>query len=624
MKTLMRMTTLITAVLAALISSPMVPAMAADEWHHAMSLIGTPQYAPDFKHFDWVNPAAPKGGSVTLADYSPFDTLNGIPAGANVAPGFTIFGGLIYDSLMADSADEGSTEYGLLAEAASYPEDRSSVTYRLRKEARFNDGTPVTPEDVIWSFQKSKDISPFWGQYYKNVEKAEKTGERDVTFRFTVKGNRELPQIVGQLGILPMHWWTGKDTKGNQRDLSKATTEIPVGSGPYRIKSVELGRNIVYERVPDYWGKDLPLNVGQNNLDTIKFITYGDQTVAFEAFKVGEVDFHAENSAKRWATGYDFKAITTGAVKKEVYPLKTPQGMQGFSFNLRRAKFADRRVREAFDLAFDFEWSNKNLFYGQYTRAPSYFTNSEYVASGLPSGRELEILNEVKDKVPPEVFSTEYKNPVNATPDDLREHIRKALQLLKDAGWESKGGVMTNVKTGEALTVEVLLSDNTFERILNPYFQGLKRIGVTGTIRVVDEAQYVQRDKSFDYEMVIGRFAQSDSPGNEQREFWGSAAADLPGSRNAMGIKDPAVDKLIDHVILAKDHADLVAATKALDRVLLWNHYLVPQWYLPSARLAYWDKFRHPEHGPSRSDGFPTVWWFDKDAAAKIDAAKGK
>jgi len=606
---------------ALILAAPLAPAaFAADEWHHALSLIGTPQYPADFKHFNWVNPDAPKGGSVTMADIGGFDTLNTLPPGANSASGL----GLIYESLMIGSLDEPETEYGQLAESVSYPEDRSSVTYRLRKQARFNDGTPVTQDDVIWSFEKSKEISPFFTEYYKNVASAEKVGEHDVLFKFSVKGNHELPHIVGQLTVYPRHWWEGKDASGRQRDISKSLLEAPVGSGPYRIKSFDAGHSIIYERVPDYWGKDLPVNIGQNNLDTIRFVTYGDPTVAFEALKAGEVEFRAENSSKNWATGYDFKAVTAGAVKKELYPLKTPQGIQGLAFNIRKAKFSDPRVREAFNLAFDFEWSNKNLFFGQYTRSPSYFTNSEYASVGLPAGRELELLNEVKDQVPPEVFTKEYKNPVNANDSDLREHFHQALELLKQAGWVIKGGSLVNEKTNEPMTLEVLMDDNTFERILNPYFQNLKRLGIAANIRLVDAAQFVQRTKNFEYDSVIGVFGESDSPGNEQRDVWTSAAADAPGSRNLIGIKNPAVDKLVDHIILAKDHDELVAACRALDRVLLWNHYLVPNWYLAGARIAYWDKYRRPEHGPSHSDGFPTIWWYDAAAAAKVDAAKVK
>jgi microcin C transport system substrate-binding protein len=557
---------------------------------------------------------------VTMSDADPYDNFNTLPPGGNPPSAL----GLIYDTLMHASIDEGSTTYGLIAEAASYPEDRSSVTYRLRKGARFHDGSPLTADDVIWSFEKSKDISPFYGQYYKNVIKAERTGDNEVTFRFDVKGNRELPQIVSEFAIFSKAWWTGKDAKGNPRDISKGSTEIPLGSGPYRIKSAEAGKNIVYERVADYWAKDLPSIKGQWNFDTIRFTTYSDPNVEFEAFKAGEVEFRRENSSKRWAQQYDFKGIVSKAAKKEFYPLNIPQGLQGFTFNIRKPQFADRRVREALGLAFDFEWSNKNLFFGQYTRSPSYFTSSEYASSGLPTGRELELLNEVKDKVPAEVFTTEYKNPVNETPEALRDHTRAALALLKDAGWEIKSGNLVNAKTGAPMTLEFLVDSDTFDRVINPYFQNLKRLGINGTIRRVDGAQYVQRVRSFDYDMLLNTFAQSESPGNEQRDFWGSAAADIQGTRNLIGINDAAVDKLIDHIILAKDHADLVAACKALDRVLIWNHFMVPNWHIPAARIAYWDKFRHPEKPPSRDPGFMQVWWYDKDAGPKIDAMKGK
>jgi microcin C transport system substrate-binding protein len=614
----MRKSSLLTALFAALVT--ITPALAADEWHHALSLVRPPKYGPDFKHFDWVNPNAPKGGSVTMADSDPYDSFNFVPTGINPPSGI----GLVFETLTQQSLDEAGTAYGLLAEAMSYPEDRSSATYRLRKEARFQDGTPVLPEDVIWSFERWKEINPQYSQYYKNVTKAEQTGEREVTFRFDVKGNRELPQIIGEFIVFAKHWWLAKDKNGVARDISKSTTEWPVGSGPYKIKSADIGKNVVYERDTTYWGKDLPLNVGMWNFDTIKYTTYSDPTVQFEAFKAGEVEFRAENSSKRWAQDYDFKGIKSGGVKKEKYELQIPEGMQGFAFNLRRPKFSDPRVRYAFNLAFDYEWSNKNLFFGQYTRAPSYFSNSEFAATGLPQGRELEFLNEVKDKVPAEVFTKEFKNPLNNTPEDLREHFRMALQLLKEAGWEIKNGVQTNTKTGEALTVEFLEFDDTYDRIFNPYIQSLKRIGVSASIRRVDSAQYIQRMKAFDFDVFVDRKGESESPGNEQREFWGSAAADIPGSRNEMGIKNPAVDTLIERIALAKDREELIAACRALDRVLLWNHYLVPNWFLAASRLAYWDKFRHPNPGPTRDPGFPNVWWYDKDAAAKADALKGK
>jgi microcin C transport system substrate-binding protein len=588
------------------------------KWVTAMSLVDTPKHPGDFKHFDWVNPAAPKGGSVTLEDPGGFDTLNFYPTGANVAPGIA----LIYDQLMISSPDEPSTSYAMLAERVSYPADFSSVTYQLRPAARFSDGKPVTPEDVIWSFDMRRKIDPQSAKYYQNVVSAEKTGDHEITFKFDVKGNRELPFIVGETIVLPKHFWEAKDAAGKPRDLTKAIFEPLVASGPYKIKSVEVGRAITYVRNPDYWAKDLPIAIGQWNLDEIRFVSYQDPSVAFEAFKAGEIEFRAENSAKNWATGYEFPALKAGAVKKELLTLKDPQPMQSFAFNIRRSKFADPRVRRAIGMAFDFELSNKNLFFGQYKRTSSYFENQELASTGLPSGRELEILNTVKDQIPPEVFTTEFKNPVNATEGDFRKNLREAGDLLKAAGWSLKNGVLTNDKSGEALKFEFLLYDELFERITNPFVQNLKRLGIQATIRVIDVPQFIQRVEGHDFDVIVHSFAQSESPGNEQRDFWGSVAADIKGSRNVVGIKNPGIDKLIDTIIFAKDRAELIAASRALDRVLLWNYYVVPQYHTPSERLAYWDKFRRPDKIPSRSYAFPQVWWYDAAAAPKVDAAK--
>ena len=601
------------------VSAPGLAAAGDPVWHHALSLVGEVEYGPDFKHFKWVNPDAPKGGTVTMSAIGTYDTFNPYPVGANTPAGL----GLVTESLMAPSLDEPSTQYGLIAEAASYPDDYSSVTFRLRKEARFQDGQPVTPEDVVFSLEKQKEVSPLAAQYYKNVIKTEKTGDNEVTFTFDVKGNRELPQIMGQLDIIPKHFWTGTGKDGKPRDISKSTLEPPIGTGPYKIKSFDAGRSIVFERDPNYWAKDLPVSVGMWNVDEIKFSYFRDTTVAFEAFKSGQIDFYPESSAKSWATAYDFPTLKSGDVVKRRIDLKTPEAMQAFVFNTRRERFADPRVRKALLLAFDFEWSNKNLFYDQYTRTSSYFQNTELASSGLPQGRELEILTELKDKVPPEVFTTEYKNPVNATPEDFRGHLREASQLLKDAGWTISGGKLVNAK-GEVFTIEFLLDTPTWERIVLPYIKNLERLGIKATIRQVDDTQYVQRAEGFDYDAVVMTFAQSESPGNEQRFFWGSAAADQKGSRNFIGIKNPAVDALIDKIIFAKDRAELVAATHALDRVLLWNYYCVPQWHVPYERVAYWDKYKRPDPGPSRSTGFPNVWWYDKEAAAKVEPKQKK
>ena len=585
---------------------------------HAVSLIGRPKYSPDFQHFDYVNPDAPKAGLVRMAEIGSFDSLNPILYKGEAAAGL----GLIYETLMQDSLEESSTSYGLIAEWASYPVDYSSVTFKLREDARWHDGTPITPEDVVYSLEVNKAANPRMALYYKNVSRAEVTGPNQVTFTFDVKGNRELPMIMGQLTILPKHYWTGKDANGNQRDPLKTTLDPPLGSGPYRIKQVTPARTISYERVPDYWGKDLPVNRGQWNFDEIRFDYYRDETVAFESFKAGNLDYHQETSAKNWATAYDFAAVREGWVKRQEVPIKSAQPMQCFVFNLRHPQLADRRVRQAFNLAFDFEWANKTLFYGQYTRVSSYFQGSELAApSELPQGRELEILNEVKDQVPPEVFTAVHTNPVNNSPEDLRANLRKAMQLLKDAGYEVKDGVLTNTKTGQPLTVEFLLVSPLFERIVQPYIDNLDRIGIKAKLRMVDSAQYTRRVDGFDYDIIVGNFPQSDSPGNEQRDFWGSEAANREGSRNLIGIKDPAIDKLVDHVIFAKNREELVAASRALDRVLLWNDFVVPQWFAPKVRIAYWNRYGQPETLPGLTPGFMQVWWLDKEKAAQLPGA---
>jgi microcin C transport system substrate-binding protein len=588
------------------------------ERHRAISLIGTPKYPADFKHFDYVNPDAPKGGFVRMANIGSFDSLNPILYKGEAAAGL----GLVFESLMADSLAEPSTSYGLIAEWAAYPPDFSSVTFKLRPEARWHDGTPITPDDVIYSLEVNKAANPRMALYYKNVSRAEATGPNEVTFTFDVKGNRELPMIMGQLTILPKHYWTGKDAHGNQRDPLKTTLEPPLGSGAYRIKQASPGRTISYERVPDYWGKDLPVNRGQWNFDEIRFDYYRDDTVAFESFKAGNLDYHQETSAKNWATAYDFAAIRDGWIKRQEVPIRSAQSMQCFVFNIRRQQFVDRRLRQAFNLAFDFEWANKNLFYGQYARISSYFQGTELAAPAeLPHGRELEILNEVKDQVPPEVFTQVHRNPVNTSEDDMRGNLRKAVQLLKEAGYEVKGGVLVNTKTGQPLTVEFLLVSPLFERIVQPYIGNLERLGIKGTLRMVDSAQYTRRLDGFDYDIVVGNFSQSNSPGNEQRDFWGSEAAAREGSQNLIGVKDPAIDKLVDHVIFAKDREELVAATNALDRVLLWNDFVVPQWFSPMVRIAYWDRYGQPQTLPALTPGFPQVWWFDREKADRTGAS---
>ncbi|MHB2166661.1 extracellular solute-binding protein [Alsobacter sp. R-9] len=598
------------------------PAVAQqDPWRHALSLMGEPRYAPDFKAFDYVNPNAPKGGTARLARQGAFDNFNPVVAGVKgqIEAGV----GLVYEQLTDQSLDEVSTAYGLLAEAMRHPPDYSSVTYRLRAEARWHDGKPVTPEDVIFSLDAYKANSPMYAFYFQHVVKAEKTGEREVTFTFDQPGNRELPQIVGQLTILPKHWWEGTAPDGRKRDIRQTTLEPPMGSGPYRLKGFDAQRNAVYERVPDYWGKSIPVRVGTNNFDEMRFEYYRDSTVLVEALKGDQYDFRIENSAKNWATAYDFPAVKDGKVVKEEFAERASGRMQAFAFNLRRAKFQDPRVRRAFNFAFDFEEMNKQIFFGQYQRIDSYFEGTELASSGLPEGKEKEILESVKDKVPAEVFTTPYTNPVAGNPNAVRENLREADRLLKEAGWEIRNGKRVNARTGEHLTVEFLGFDPTTERYVLFYKPSLERLGIGVSLRVVDPSQYENRMRDFDFDVTTELWAQSLSPGNEQRDFWGSRAAGTPGSRNVLGIKDAGIDALIDRIIFAKDREELVAATKALDRVLLAHQFVVPQWTYPYTRTVRWNRFGRPDPMPKYSaPAFPTIWWWDAELAKKTGSAR--
>jgi microcin C transport system substrate-binding protein len=582
---------------------------------HALTLFSDIKYPADFKHFDYVNPSAPKGGKLRLGIVGSFDSLNPYSVSGD---SIGVHGA---ETLLTSSLDEPSTEYGLVAESVWHPEDFSSVVFRLRPSARFHDGTPMTPEDVVWSMTTLRKINPVYNGYYKNVEKAEKTGDHEVTFTFSEKGNRELPLITGQLPVLSQDWWTGKDAKGKDRNIEAITLEAPIGSGAYKVTEVKPGTSITLSRVEDYWGKDLPINVGQDNFDTIEYIFFRDANVAFEAFKADQFDYRLETSSLLWATGYDFPAIKSGRCIKEEITLRNVEGMQSWAFNLRRTKFQDARVRQAFNLAFDFEWSNTNLFYAQYTRSRSFFNNSDLEAKGLPSAEELVLLEPLRDKLPPEVFTTEYSNPVNKTPQDRRKNLREAARLLTEAGWmvAQEGGksLLKNGK-GEKLEVEFLLDSPLFERIALPYIQQLELLGIAAKLRTVDDSQYNRQLQNYEYDIIVGGWGQSLSPGNEQRYFWGSEAADQPGSRNYLGIKNPAVDTLIDAVIFAKDRAALITACRALDRALIWNHYVVPMWYVPYERVARWDRFSHPEKMPDYSTGFPSIWWWDEAKAAKV------
>jgi microcin C transport system substrate-binding protein len=584
-------------------------------WTHGLSLFGDVKYPANFPHFDYVNPVAPKGGAVRRTAIGTFDNFNMVVAGVKGAIGSI---GEIYEALTISSLDEVSTQYGLLAEAMSYPEDYSSVTYRLRKEAKWHDGKPVTPDDVIFSLEAFKKYHPFYSAYYRHVTKAEKAGPRGIKFTFDAPGNRELPQILGQLTVLPKHYWEGKDAAGKPRDIGVTTLEPPVSSGPYKIKSFVPGRTIVLERVKDYWGNGVNINVGRNNFDELRYEYFRDSTVALEAFKGDQIDWRTENSAKNWATAYDFPAVTDKRVVLEEFPNRSVGIMQGFAFNIRRDKFKDPRVRRAMNFAFDFEEMNRQIFFGQYTRIASYFEGTELASSGLPQGRELEILETVRDGVPPEVFTTQYSNPVGGSPEKVRANLREGLQLLKSAGYEIKDRKLVDGKTGAPFELELLSYDPNFERVMLFFKPTLERMGMTVSVRTVDATQYENRLRNWDFDVVVNSWPESLSPGNEQREFWGSQAADMPGSRNIIGIKDAAIDKLIERVIFTKDRDDLVAATKALDRVLLWHHFVVPQWTYGKTRTARWDRFGRPAEMPKYGmSAFPDIWWFDADKADK-------
>ncbi|NQV79062.1 MAG: ABC transporter substrate-binding protein [Alphaproteobacteria bacterium] len=580
---------------------------------HALVQFGEPKYGPGFTHFDYVNPAAPKGGQLRQLATGTFDTLNPFILKGTPASGI----GLIFESLLTGSADEidTSAEYGLIAKSIEVPEDYSWVIFNLRPEARWHDGKPITADDVVFSFDTlTKKGHPFYRQYYGSVAMAEKINDHRVKFTFRGPTNRELPNIVGQLSILPKHYY-------ESIDFTETSLEPPVASGPYRIKRFEPGRFIEYERVADYWGATLPVNVGRYNFDNVRFDYYRDATVAREAFKSYEFDTYLEFSAKDWATGYDFPAFRNGLVKKEEIPDLTSPGMQSFVFNTRREIFSDRRVRQALGLAFDFEWSNKALFYDQYKRTTSYFENMELASSDLPSGTELEYLTPFKAQVPEEVFTTPFNVPKTDASGNPRRQLRDAARLLKSAGWEIRGGTLTHPETGKTLSFEILLIQPSLERVVLPFISNLEKLGVKATVRTVDTSQYQSRQDSFDYDMIVTTFRQSFSPGNEQRDFWGSASADLSGGRNLAGIKDPVVDALIEKIITAPNRDSLIAATRALDRVLLWGFYVIPQFYVPVDRLAFWDKFGRPETRPKF--GFDTFsWWIDPQKLSRVESGR--
>ena len=576
---------------------------------HAISMHGDPKYDENFLNLEYIDTDSTKGGSIVRSAIGTFDSFNPFILKGTAAAGV----GALYETLTTGSSDEAFTEYGLLAESIEWPDDRSWVSFEIRKEARWHDGEKISADDVIWTFNTLMEKGhPFYKYYYGDVSEVIKENELKVRFNFKNNTNKELVLIVGQLPVLPKHYWKDKN-------FEETTLEIPIGSGPYKIKTFDSGRSITYELNKEYWGfkNNIPIKIGKDNFGTIRYDYYKDRGIEREAFKSGEIDFFSENSSKEWATSYSIDAVEKGLIVKELIQHENPQGMQGFAFNLRKDKFKDRRVRKALSYAFDFEWSNKNLFFDAYKRTDSFFENSELASSGLPSKEELKHLNPYFDILPNEIFSQEFKNPVTDGSGYMREQLQEAAELLKVSGWQLIDGKLIDPSTQENFSFEILLRSPAFERIVFPFKDNLEKLGIDVEVRTIDSAQYQKRLESFDFDMVVQSFSQSLSPGNEQRSFWGSDAADTNGSRNIIGIKNYAVDGLIDSLINAKDRQELITVTKALDRVLLWNYYVIPQWHISSYRVLYWNFFDQPKIKPKYSLGFDT-WWVNNNKFEQV------
>ncbi len=580
---------------------------------HAIAMHGEPKYDKNFLSVEYVNKSALKGGSIVRSAIGNFDSFNPFILKGTSPAG--IFG--LFESLTVGSSDEAFTEYGLLAETIEWPEDRSWVSFTIRKEAVWHDGKAISADDVVWTFNTLMEKGhPFYKYYYGDVSEVIKENEKKVRFNFKTNTNKELVLIVGQLPVLPKHYWKNKN-------FEDTTLDIPIGSGPYKIKSFDSGRSITYELNTEYWGfkNKLPIKLGKDNYGTIRYDYYKDRGIEREAFKSGEIDFFSENSSKEWATSYNIESVEAGLLKKDLIQHENPQGMQGFAFNIRKDIFKDRRVRKALSYAFDFEWSNKNLFFDAYKRTDSFFENSELSSSGLPSKEELMYLNPYFDILPKEVFSKEFKNPITDGSGYMRSQLQEATNLLKDAGWKLSDGQLVHSNSNEIFEFEILLRSPAFERIVLPFRDNLEKLGIKVTVRTIDSAEYQKKIETFDFDMIVQTFSQSLSPGNEQRNYWGSNAADTNGSRNVIGIKNYAIDGLIENLINAKDRKELITLTKALDRVLLWGYYVIPQWHISSYRVLYWDFFDQPNYKPKYSLGFDT-WWINQKRFEQIQSSR--
>ncbi len=578
---------------------------------HAIAMHGEPKYPANYQHFDYANPDAPHGGQIRFATVSPggFDSLNPwIPKGIP-ASGIS----MIYDTLADGSLDEPFSQYGRLAEKMEWPEDRSWVIFDIHPQARFHDGVPVTAEDVRYTFELlTTQGAPFWRFYYHDVKKVDVLSSLRVKFTFANLQNRELIMTVGQMPVLPKHYW-------EKHNFTAGNLEIPLGSGPYRVKSVQAGRQITYERVLDYWGKDLPINRGRFNIDKIIYDYYRDDTVALEALKAGAYDLRVESSAKNWATAYDVPAVKENLLRRQAFQTRLPAGMQGFFLNTRRTPFNDRKVRQALNYAFDFEWLNKTIMYGAYTRTDSYFENSDLAATGLPQGKELALLEPFRAQLPPELFTQPFALPKTDGSGNNRDNLREATRLLAEAGWTVRDNKLMNA-AGQSMSFEILLDNPLFEPHVQSFVQNLKKLGIDARIRLMaDSQQFENRLRKFDFDVIIGRAGQSNSPGNEQRDYWSSLAAKTDDSRNYIGVSDLVVDAMINRIIAAHSRDDLVTATHALDRVLQWGWYVVPHWHLDKLRLAWWDRFGMPKIQPDTGTD-PDYWWFDPARSAAVDA----
>ncbi len=579
------------------------------DYQHGIAMHGDLKYPKGFEKFDYAFKDAYKGGEIKLSSIGTFDNLN-----PYILKGVAAWqAAYLFETLMKSSFDEPFSQYGLIAEGIKVPEDRSWVTFKIRKEAKFSDGSQITPEDVIFSFNIliSKG-HPIYKTYYGQVEKVFKISDKEVKFQFKGEPNPELPLIIGyQLPIFSKKYW-------EKKEFDKTTLTPPLGSGPYLIDDIKPGRSITLKKNPNYWGKNLNVNIGRFNFETIRTDYYRDETVALEAFKSGAYDFKQENSSKNWATAYKFGAVTDGKVKVEEIKYYRPSGMQGFAFNMRKSIFKNRNVRKALSYTFDFEWSNRNLFYNAYTRTRSFFDNSELASQNLPSDKELAILENYRGKIPDDVFTTIFSPPNTDQENGLRKNLRVARRLLKKEGWIIQNDVLTNKQTGEVFQFEILLRSPLFERIVLPMKRNLKKLGINVSIRTVqDDSQYIRRLEDFDYDMIVVNYGSIISPGNEQKNYWGSATADQPGSPNYMGVKNPVLDEIIDKLISAKSREELVTYTKVLDRILLFNYYLIPQFHIGHYRVAYWNKISRPDVSPKYDLGFD-FWWFDPEKAEKI------